>query len=100
MSAGLDNLKHIVVLMMENRSFDHMLGGLKAEDPRINGLTGSETNPDQTNEPVKVQPLAEFQSQLDPDPDHHFVGVNKQLFFGTSGPPAVPSMQGFVQSYF
>ncbi len=28
MLAGLDNLKHIVVLMMENRSFDHMLGGL------------------------------------------------------------------------
>jgi phospholipase C len=26
MPAGLDNLKHILVLMMENRSFDHMLG--------------------------------------------------------------------------
>jgi hypothetical protein len=25
------------VLMMENRSFDHMLGGLKAKNPRING---------------------------------------------------------------
>lgn len=29
MSAGTDNLRHIVVLMMENRSFDHMLGDLK-----------------------------------------------------------------------
>ena len=28
---GLDNLKHLVVLMMENRSFDHMLGGLFQE---------------------------------------------------------------------
>jgi len=100
MSAGLDSLKHIVVLMMENRSFDHMLGALKAQNPRINGLTGKETNPDTTNEPVKVQPQAEFQSQLDPDPDHHFPAVNKQLFFGTNGPPATPSMQGFVQSYF
>ena len=26
MPPGLDNLRHIVVLMMENRSFDHMLG--------------------------------------------------------------------------
>ena len=84
MPAGLDNLKHIVVLMMENRSFDHMLGGLKALDPRINGLTGNETNLDTSNEPAKVQPQAEFQSQLDPDPDHHFPAVNKQLFFGTS----------------
>ena len=83
MSLGLDNLKHIVVLMMENRSFDHMLGALKAEDPRINGLTGRESNLDTTNEPAKVQPSAEFQSQLDPDPDHHFPAVHKQLFFGT-----------------
>jgi phospholipase C len=28
MPAGLDQLKHVVVLMMENRSFDHMLGSL------------------------------------------------------------------------
>ena len=100
MSAGLDNLKHIVVLMMENRSFDHMLGGLRALDPRINGLTGNETNPDTTNEPAPVLAQAEFQSQLFPDPDHHFPAVNKQLYFGTPGPPAAPAMQGFVQSYW
>jgi phospholipase C len=28
-------IKHIVVLMMENRSFDHMLGFLKGEIPGI-----------------------------------------------------------------
>lgn len=99
MSQGLDNLKHIVVLMMENRSFDHMLGGLKARDPRINGLTGNESNPDTTGEPARVQPLAEYQSQLDPDPNHHFAAVNKQLFFGTA-PGADPAMDGFVQSYY
>ncbi len=48
MPPGLDSLKHIVVLMMENRSFDHMLGSLKAVDPRIDGLTGDESNPDTT----------------------------------------------------
>ncbi len=100
MSAGLQNLKHLVVLMMENRSFDHMLGSLKAVDERINGLTGSESNLDATNEPAKVQPLAEFQSQLDPDPDHHFPAVHKQLYNGASGPPAKPTMQGFVGSYY
>ena len=100
MSAGLDNLKHVVVLMMENRSFDHMLGALHAEDARINGLAGNETNPDTTNEPAQVAPQAEFQSQLDPDPDHSFPAVQKQLFFGTPVPPAVAAMQGFVQSYW
>jgi phospholipase C len=86
--------------MMENRSFDHMLGALHAEDARINGLAGNETNPDTTNEPAQVAPQAEFQSQLDPDPDHSFPAVQKQLFFGTPGPPAVAAMQGFVQSYW
>ena len=37
---GLDALEHLVVLMMENRSFDHMLGALKARDPRILLLLG------------------------------------------------------------
>ncbi len=97
---GLTNLKHIVVLMMENRSFDHMLGSLKAEDPRINGLDGNESNLDTTNEPARVRPQAEFQGQLDPDPNHHFPEVHRQLYFGTPGPPATPSMGGFVQSYY
>lgn len=100
MSKGLDKLKHIVVIMMENRSFDHMLGGLKKLDSRINGLSGNESNLDTTNEPARVQPKAEFQGQLDPDPDHHFAAVNKQLYFGTNGPPDVPAMQGFVKSYY
>jgi phospholipase C len=89
MSKGLDGLKHIVVLMMENRSFDHMLGALRLvmengqkKYPRINGLTGNESNPDTKGVIVKVQPNAQFQSQLDPDPDHHFPGIDLQIFGG------------------
>lgn len=33
-------IKHVVVLMMENRSFDHLLGYLHLENPEIDGLTG------------------------------------------------------------
>lgn len=100
MPPGLDNLKHIVVLMMENRSFDHMLGALKAQDPRIDGLTGNESNPDTTGATVKVASKAQFQSQLDPDPDHHFPGVDLQIFNGDNSNPRVPNMQGFIKSYF
>ncbi|HTF67742.1 MAG TPA: alkaline phosphatase family protein [Edaphobacter sp.] len=32
---GLEALQHVIVLMMENRPFDHMLGGLKANNPKI-----------------------------------------------------------------
>lgn len=100
MPPGLDKLQHIVVLMMENRSFDHMLGGLKAQDPRIDGLTGNETNPDTKGAPVQVQPLAQYQSQLDPDPNHHFPAVDHQIFGGNTSDDRVANMQGFVTSYF
>ncbi len=100
MPAGLDSLKHIVVLMMQGRSFDHMLGGLMGVDPRIEGLTGAETNPDNAGKLIKVQPLAEFQGQLDPDPAHSFRAVQEQLYDGTSGYPTTPAMQGFVRSYW
>src|SRR5207342_1577545 len=96
MPPGLDNLKHLVVLMMENRSFVHMLGGLFQENNAIDGLRGTESNPDTTGRIVKVQPKAKYQSQLTPDPDHDFAPVDLQIFNGG----AAPTMQGFITSYF
>ena len=84
MASGLDRLQHIVVLMMENRSFDHMLGGLTATNPKIDGIQPGLSNPDTSAaaRPVLPQPLADFQGQLDPDPDHHFPAVDLQIFGG------------------
>ena len=99
-SAGIDKLKHVVVLMMENRSFDHMLGGLTAQDPRIEGLAGDESNLDTAGQAALVKPKAAFQGQLDPDPNHHFAAVDQQLFDGNMAPGRAPTMGGFVKSYF
>jgi phospholipase C len=100
MSVGLDNLKHIVVLMMSSRSFDHMLGGLKKKFPKVNGLTGNESNPDSNGTLVKVEPIAAYRGQLEHDPDHHFPGVDLQIFGGApAGPGRVANMKGFVKSY-
>jgi phospholipase C len=46
----LAGVEHIVVLMMENRSFDHFLGALKTDNgyaakATVDGLTGTESNP-------------------------------------------------------
>ncbi len=98
MAPGLDKLEHIVVLMMENRSFDHMLGALTAVNPKIDGIKPGLGNPDTTGAMVAPQPLAEFQGQLEPDPDHHFPAVDLQIFGGD--PARVASMHGFVKSYF
>ena len=96
MPAGLDQLKHVVVLMMENRSFDHMLGSLKKVNQAIDGLNGDEWNPDHDGNHATVAQKAKYQGQLDPDPNHAFVAVNEQIFNGTS----TPDMKGFINSYY
>src|SRR4030095_15091895 len=96
MPPALDSLKHLVVLMMENRSFDHMLGSLKEVDPRIDGLTGNESNPDTTGDTIKAQPRAKYQGHPAPDPNHDFAPVDTQIFNGGT----VANMQGFIRNYF
>ena len=57
---GRNALEHIVVLMMENRSFDHMLGAL--QHPGINGLKGGESNPDTNGNDTPAVPNSEARS--------------------------------------
>lgn len=64
-------IEHVVVVMMENRSFDHLLGWLPGADGRQAGLT----YPDRTGAAVPTQPLApDFQGCGHPDPDHSYEG--------------------------
>jgi phospholipase C len=101
MSAGLDRLGHIVVLMMENRSFDHMFGFLRQQVPQLEGLNGTETNPDTNGDVQPVQPKAQYQAQLNPDPGHHWEDVNLQIFGNEAGTDdGSPKMQGFIKAYF
>ena len=41
MASALDQIEHIFILMMENRSFDHMLGYLDAANPKIVGIANA-----------------------------------------------------------
>lgn len=59
-NAFLSMIKHIVVLMLENRSFDHLLGWLQSDQYQIDGLDGSQSNRDSTGKPVKVTDDANF----------------------------------------
>lgn len=99
MTIGLDKLKHIVVLMMSGRSFDHMLGGLKKSHPQINGLNGNESNPDAQGQTVIVQPNATFQGQLSPAPNDAFEAVDLQIFGDKRDANRIANMQGFIKSY-
>jgi phospholipase C len=102
----LRTLKHVVVVMMENRSFDHMLGYLPQEGmSEVDGLTGTELNLDSQGkqrfvhafdaEAARVLRRAEaLQKKL--DPDHSPRGVRIQLGpgYGRAG-----TNGGFVRSF-
>ena len=47
-------IEHVVVLMLENRSFDSMLGKLYPKGPGFDGLSGDETNPQTGVNEVRV----------------------------------------------
>lgn len=96
--AAIDRIKHLVLLMMENRSFDHMFGFLKSAEYKIDGLNGDESNPDANGKPVTVSRDAQYSGDLNPDPGHDFLDVNEQIFGNRSGAGAA-NMQGFVKNY-
>jgi phospholipase C len=53
--ARLSQIRHFVVVMMENRSFDQMLGYLRRDGlPDVNGLEGGEVNFDANGKPVEA----------------------------------------------
>jgi phospholipase C len=62
---------HVVVVMMENRSFDHFLGWLPGADGRQAGLTYY----DAAGVAHATHPLApDYQGCAHPDPDHSYGG--------------------------
>jgi phospholipase C len=93
---AIDNLKkieHIVVLMMENRSFDHMLGYLKMDGvlPEVDGLKPGMGNPDADGTFHEVQPMGtRLVNAKVLDPGHGEKDVETQL---------QDQNAGFVRSY-
>jgi len=89
---NLSKIDHIVVLMMENRSFDHMLGYLSLPVARggrgradVDGLRGDEWNPTPFGEQAPVFALTDTRFHY--DPAHSFTAVKRQRGGYTHYPP-------------
>jgi phospholipase C len=123
-SPGLNSFDHLIVLMLENRSFDNLLGYLYQHDrparfigrgePEFRGVTGRDdlANSDGKTPPTRI-PVgkAPFETPLDmchpcPDPGEEYQPhVNRQLYgqdilpgsFDQLKNPA--PMSGFVEDY-
>jgi len=107
---SLASVDHVVVLMLENRSFDHMLGFLypgkqTPSGQPFEGLTGTEANPDSSGHPVTVFQIgpATPNAYLMPGavPGEGYMATNDQLY-GTDSAPAdgtVATGQGFINNF-
>lgn len=93
------SIKTIVVLVQENRSFDHMLGWMKQLNPEINGVTGEQWNPISTADPNSAKVFFENKAEyVDPDPGHSYQEIREQIFGNSTDTSAdPPPMNGFAQ---
>ncbi len=97
------DIRHVVVLMLENRSFDGMLGMLYPSGDRFDGLTGTESNvwhkPDGSEQVIQVWKNPALDARAicipDPDPGELFADIGMQLR-GLDGGSA---MGGFADNY-
>lgn len=97
-AAAESPIKTVVVLVMENRSFDHMLGWMKRLNPSIDGVTGSESNNVSDSRSFFFGNRSHY---VDPDPGHSFQAIRQQIF-GSDDDRAKtpPPMNGFAQQAF
>ena len=73
-------IEHVVVLMLENRSFDHLLGTL----PNVHGITYAVPNPRRDGKTF-VSAYPSTDPALAPSPQHDLKGVLEQLSNGNTG---------------
>src|SRR5437016_13431405 len=89
-------INHVIVLMLENRSFDHLFGFFKpAAGQQLERLTGEESNlfdpskpASATNRRFRVSEPAPFAVRDKEGPSHSFNAVCVQLSNDKSGPSA------------
>lgn len=86
----LAHVETIVVLCMENRSFDHYLGSLRLAEHRmdVDGLAGTEMNLSASNVAVPVHQLDDFTPE---DPPHGWAACHAQWNGGAN--------DGFVKEH-
>jgi len=80
------NIEHIIVVMMENRSFDHFFGWLPGAKGKQAGLTFY----DSLGEAHPTNHLTTFVGCAHPDPDHSYAGGRSEVNNG--------AMNGWLQT--
>jgi phospholipase C len=81
-------IENVIVMMKENRAFDHVLGQLHATVPAVEAIPAGFTNPG--TDGGTVAPFHQPSSCISHDPDHQWAAMHTQVNDG--------GMNGFVES--
>ncbi|KAK4593659.1 hypothetical protein RGQ29_017672 [Quercus rubra] len=98
-------IKTVVVLVQENRSFDHIMGWMKSLNPEINGVSANQfSSPISTSDSNSNQLYFGDKSvYVDSDPGHSIQDIYEQIFGEqwteqTAAQNLPPKMNGFAQN--
>jgi phospholipase C len=99
---SVDNINTIIIVMMENRSFDHVLGYLSLDGKDVNGLSADPTwQLNFTNlyggKTYDIHALSPS-TQVFPDPPHDRAPISMQINTPCAN-GGCPELGGFVASY-
>ncbi len=103
-----DPIRHVVHLILENRSFDQMLGCMNTVYPDLDGVDESRSNADVDGNRF-FQKATEERQMLKWDPHHEVPRVAVQLAGGNSGfvkdfsqqyPDSTPRARQLIMSYY
>jgi len=102
--AGLDSIDHVVFVMLENRSFDHMLGFLYPKSDNFEGLDGTESNLDADGNEARVFEITPGMQNAYyfplANPAEGYQATNEQLFSSAAPPTSGQAANdGFVTSF-
>jgi phospholipase C len=98
----LSKIKHVVVLMLENRSFDNIFGYLRTASKEFDGLKGNTFarnygQDDKTGvAPWPTSSGIDCSTMPNPDPGESFQDIHQQIY---GGGPSHPLMGGFIVNY-
>jgi len=107
----MNNVEHFIVLMQENRSFDHLLGFMRSPEYPIEGLRGDESNPANPNDASSPRYAVSNDAQRgDPpvDAGHSFNPASITQMYGLGKearqklewlPKTQPTNDGYVYDY-
>ena len=95
-------IKHVVVLMEENRAFDHIFGHSATPEWPLDGLTGRESNPVSTTNASLgyVTVSADCPMINECDPNHGTPATTSKIFGAAAASHhnySMPRMDGFVE---